>query len=389
MSQRVPSCDVDDNNNYIPTPTKFPLLPNSNFTTHEVPMLNYQDGELPCKKGEPKTEEGTIGNLTTWDKPRTNDDTLESIVNQHVIRNNNNWHKFVTMDALVPCCSKQGTQKKVVVELGRVGACMSGCSARVAYSSEGEARVPVTRELSGGNKDLSVSGSETYPKELSLAFNSASIGSPENTTSSGKHCTGTTTNDDRDSFSHRRSWSEARNEDYKTRVDRSSEESNKRIKASAIHNQSERRRRDKINQRMKELQKLVPNSSKRDKASMLDEVIQYMRQLQAQVQMMNWMKMYSSMMLPITMQQQQLKMSMMMTQMCIGMGMNKDMVMNMNGINIPVIPPLLHPNPFMPMPSFDQLQGAPPEKSVTMDAYSRMAALYHQLYNPPASSSKS
>uniref|UniRef100_K7K3M7 BHLH domain-containing protein n=3 Tax=Glycine subgen. Soja TaxID=1462606 RepID=K7K3M7_SOYBN len=179
------------------------------------------------------------------------------------------------------------------------------------------------------------------------------------------------------------------------KVERSSG-SNKRIKAnSVVHNQSERRRRDKINQRMKELQKLVPNSSKTDKASMLDEVIQYMKQLQAQVQMMNWMKMYTTMMLPITMQQQQqqLKMSMMMAQMGMGMGMgmgmNKDMVMNMNSMNIPGIPPMLPFPPFMPMVSCgDQLQGTP-EKSVTMDAYSKMASLYdQQLFHPPASSSK-
>ena len=114
-----------------------------------------------------------------------------------------------------------------------------------------------------------------------------------------------------------------------------------------------------------------------DKASMLDEVIQYMKQLQAQVQMMNWMKMYTSMMLPITMQQQQqqqqLKMSMMMAQMGMGMGMSKDMVMNMNSMNIPGFPPMLPFPSFMPMaPCGDQLQGTPgkvlaPHASVTKD----------------------
>ncbi|RLN42629.1 transcription factor UNE10 isoform X2 [Panicum miliaceum] len=60
--------------------------------------------------------------------------------------------------------------------------------------------------------------------------------------------------------------------------------STKRSRAAAIHNESERKRRDRINQKMKTLQKLVPNSSKTDKASMLDEVIDYLKQLQAQVQ---------------------------------------------------------------------------------------------------------
>ncbi|KAG4403540.1 hypothetical protein GLYMA_01G133501v4 [Glycine max] len=398
MSQRVPNCDVDDSN--IPTASKFPL-PNFNFISHEVPMLGYQVGELPCKKGQPSTYEGSNGNLTTWDKPRTSGGTLESIVNQHV---SENCYKLVAMDALVPC-SKQGTRK--AVESGRLGACRESSSTRVAsrarVAAQEEvgkragmvARLPTTLELSGC-KDWSVSGSETCRRELSVTFNSATTGSPENTTSAGRQCTGTTTNDDRDSISHLISQSEVPDEDYMAaKVERSSG-SNKRIKAnSVVHNQSERRRRDKINQRMKELQKLVPNSSKTDKASMLDEVIQYMKQLQAQVQMMNWMKMYTTMMLPITMQQQQqqLKMSMMMAQMGMGMGMgmgmNKDMVMNMNSMNIPGIPPMLPFPPFMPMVSCgDQLQGTP-EKSVTMDAYSKMASLYdQQLFHPPASSSK-
>ncbi|CAN0896052.1 Transcription factor UNE10 [Linum grandiflorum] len=61
----------------------------------------------------------------------------------------------------------------------------------------------------------------------------------------------------------------------------------RRSRASDVHNQSERRRRDRINQKMKALQKLVPNANKTDKASMLDEVIDYLRQLRAQVEMMN------------------------------------------------------------------------------------------------------
>nr|KYP36393.1 Transcription factor UNE10 [Cajanus cajan] len=330
MSQRVPSCDVEDHNNVnIPTPTKTPLpIPNSNFIPHEVPMFGYQ-GQVACIQGQPRTvTSGASGGAAG---------TLESIVN-------NNQHNLVTMDALVPSFMQQ---PQAVV-----------------------ARVPTTRDFSSSTRDWSVSATDTCPRDLSAAaFNSAS-----------------TTYDDRDSISHLRSQSEARNEDYKRRrVDRSSE-SNKRIKASAVHNQSERRRRDKINQRMKALQKLVPNSSKTDKASMLDEVIQYMKQLQAQVEMMNWMKMYSSMMLPTITMQQQLKMSMMMAHMCIGMGMNKDVIMNMNNMNmnIPVIPPLLHPAPFLSMR--DQLQGAQ-DKSVNMEAYG-MAALYHQLYNSSYSSSK-
>ncbi|KAH1119913.1 hypothetical protein AAZX31_17G228300 [Glycine max] len=46
------------------------------------------------------------------------------------------------------------------------------------------------------------------------------------------------------------------------------------------------RRRSRINEKMKALQNLIPNSNKTDKASMLDEAIEYLKQLQLQVQML-------------------------------------------------------------------------------------------------------
>ncbi|CAH2043175.1 unnamed protein product [Thlaspi arvense] len=58
----------------------------------------------------------------------------------------------------------------------------------------------------------------------------------------------------------------------------------KRNNDAQFHNLSEKRRRSKINEKMKALQKLIPNSNKTDKASMLDEAIEYMKQLQLQVQ---------------------------------------------------------------------------------------------------------
>ncbi|CAA3012567.1 transcription factor SPATULA-like [Olea europaea subsp. europaea] len=62
--------------------------------------------------------------------------------------------------------------------------------------------------------------------------------------------------------------------------------SSKRSRAAEIHNLSEKRRRSQINEKLKALQNLVPNSSKTDKASMLDEAIEYLKQLQLQVQML-------------------------------------------------------------------------------------------------------
>ncbi|XP_040948601.1 transcription factor SPATULA-like [Gossypium hirsutum] len=52
--------------------------------------------------------------------------------------------------------------------------------------------------------------------------------------------------------------------------------SSKRSRAAEVHNLSEKRRRSRINEKMKALQNLIPNSNKTDKASMLDEAIEYL-----------------------------------------------------------------------------------------------------------------
>ncbi|KAJ8763271.1 hypothetical protein K2173_026172 [Erythroxylum novogranatense] len=62
--------------------------------------------------------------------------------------------------------------------------------------------------------------------------------------------------------------------------------SSKRSRTAEVHNLSEKRRRSRINEKMKALQNLIPNSNKTDKASMLDEAIEYLKQLQLQVQML-------------------------------------------------------------------------------------------------------
>ncbi|EEC70435.1 hypothetical protein OsI_01449 [Oryza sativa Indica Group] len=63
--------------------------------------------------------------------------------------------------------------------------------------------------------------------------------------------------------------------------------STKRSRTAEVHNLSERRRRDRINEKMRALQELIPNCNKIDKASMLDEAIEYLKTLQLQVQMMS------------------------------------------------------------------------------------------------------
>ncbi|KAK8688332.1 hypothetical protein V6N13_087101 [Hibiscus sabdariffa] len=61
----------------------------------------------------------------------------------------------------------------------------------------------------------------------------------------------------------------------------------KKNRKPEVHSLSEKRRRDKINKKMRALQELIPNCDKVDKASVLDEAIEYLKTLQLQVQMMS------------------------------------------------------------------------------------------------------
>ncbi|CAM0948939.1 unnamed protein product [Alopecurus aequalis] len=70
-------------------------------------------------------------------------------------------------------------------------------------------------------------------------------------------------------------------------VDESAATRCKRRRAAQEHNLSERRRRDRINEKMRALQELVPHCNKTDRASMLDEAIEYLKSLQLQVQVMS------------------------------------------------------------------------------------------------------
>ncbi|KAA8520474.1 hypothetical protein F0562_014730 [Nyssa sinensis] len=472
MSQCVPSWDVDEGPTN-PRITLH-ALSNSNSSAPDVPMLDYEVAELIWENGQlamhglgpprvpSKPPATTSPTKYTWEKPRAGG-TLESIVNQATRLPQGKpamggsgdelvpWidrHRPVavaaaaasanmTMDALVPCSNrKEQPSTQVQDSVPGIGTGVVACSTRVGSCSgaatfdnskddealkraNGASRVAVAATHEWSSRD---SGSATFgrdsrqvtldtcERELGVGgFTSTSMGSPENT-SSAKQCTKATTADDHDSVCHSRSQRGTGDGEDKKKTTGKSSVSTKRSRAAAIHNQSERKRRDKINQRMKTLQKLVPNSSKTDKASMLDEVIEYLKQLQAQIQMMSRMNM-SPIMLPMALQQQ-LQMSMM-APMGMGLGMGMGMgVMDMNTIarpNITGIPPVLHPTAFMPLTSWDGTGTGTGDRlptpatvipdplstflacqsqPMTMDAYSRMAALYQQLHQTPPPGSK-
>ncbi|KAL0909446.1 hypothetical protein M5K25_020318 [Dendrobium thyrsiflorum] len=76
--------------------------------------------------------------------------------------------------------------------------------------------------------------------------------------------------------------------DYESLDGKKPVQRSRRTRAAEVHNLSERKRRDRINEKMKALQDLIPHCTKSDKASMLDEAIEYLKSLQQQVQLM-WM----------------------------------------------------------------------------------------------------
>ncbi|XP_076906296.1 transcription factor PIF1-like [Bidens hawaiensis] len=86
----------------------------------------------------------------------------------------------------------------------------------------------------------------------------------------------------------------------------------KKSRSAEVHNLSERRRRDRINEKMKTLQELIPRCNKSDKASMLDDAMEYLKSLQMQVQMMSMGCNMVPMMVP-------------MPPMAMGMGTNRPM----------------------------------------------------------------
>ncbi|GAV69282.1 HLH domain-containing protein, partial [Cephalotus follicularis] len=349
MSQCVPSTSRDLDYH---SPPRLSLRSHCNFSASAVPKLNYEVAELTWENGQlamhglsptPMPARSQVGN---WEKPRSSG-TLESIVNQAtglpqrkatVDRSRENqlpeWietHRGVvsttmtmTMDTPVPCSSMMDSVSEIT------GSCTLRCptvvgSCSVASTQDEdvpltEARVTVPPEWSskdfGRNQNSQCENVDTCQRDLGVGLTSTSFGSPENTTV----CNSTT--------SQREA---APDEEKDNKGNQKSSLSTRRTRAAAIHNQSERRRRDKINRRMKTLQKLVPNSNKTDKASMLDEVIEYVKQLQTQVQIMSRMSL-QAMTLPMAIQQQ-LQISMM-TPMSMGMGMS---IMDLSSIARPNI----------------------------------------------------
>ncbi|KAG2712067.1 hypothetical protein I3760_04G107900 [Carya illinoinensis] len=157
--------------------------------------------------------------------------------------------------------------------------------------------------------------------------------------------------------------------------------STKRSRAAEVHNLSERRRRDRINEKMKALQELIPRCNKfqSDKASMLDEAIEYLKSLQLQVQMMSMGCGMVPMMFP-GVQQYMPAMGM-----GIGMGMGMDMGRSMMpfpnmlaGSALQTSAAAAHLGPRYPIPAFHMPPVPAPDPS-RIHATNRPQQMLHSI----------
>lgn len=375
MSQCVPNWDLDD-----------PPRPNSQILlSSSIPLSDFDVTELTWENGHLSAHSLNHRRVNKPTPKYPSSETLEAIVNQAKL--------------LVPAPSWK------LSTASAIGSC---------NGAAGKKRPRLTGGEGSGSPDDSLLVTDTFGTD-EFAGRGGGTGSPETeNTSFGGGGAGSrplTAVDEQDSACHYRTTSpsgsqrDAAGEDEEKVTERGtirSTISTKRSRAAAVHNQSERKRRDRINQRMRTLQKLVPNSSKTDKASMLDEVIDYLKQLQAQVQMMSMIGSMPAMMMPM----QQFQMSVMaqmaqmqMAQMGMGMGMG---MMDMGSLARPTpvgIPPVLPTTSFLPVvggswdPSamqqpngtvvpdpFSAFITCPTQQPGTMDAYQRMTGMYQQLF---------
>ncbi|XP_057519913.1 transcription factor PIF7-like isoform X1 [Amaranthus tricolor] len=312
------------------------LVPMSNF---EVTELTWENGQLAMHELGSIFEAPTRTTTTSPTKPTWGhgegraSDTLESIVHQATYCNNQ--HSLNLMSGSAP---HQHSAHQTRENVGPSPP-SSGLMKKRAHSQSENCAVRRKND-----HEMRASASENTPfckdnnKENSTNDTTmmtwASFESP-------RSFTRTKTTTDEDSACH---GSENQDEERDTKGETGRSYTTRKGRAAAVHNQSERRRRDRINQKMKALQKLVPNANKTDKASMLDEVIEYLKQLQAQIQMMTNARFMPQFMMPLGMQQHFNQMSLL-ARMGIGAGLGMGLGATMSAMHPanPAISQMMNP----------------------------------------------
>ncbi|KAL9243264.1 hypothetical protein vseg_017172 [Gypsophila vaccaria] len=317
----------------------------SNF---EVTELTWENGQLAMHELGGIFPPPPVSTSSSSPKPTWEDDgggggvgdTLESIVHQATCCNKH-------VPKLMPEPQQQANFGSVVASSGGKWAEKSGqikttCPPQPPGMVKKRTRSEVEhRGLTNDHESACASANAAFSRENNeTTMMTWSYESPRSSTR-------TKTINDEDSACQ--GGSENQDEERETKGETGRSYPTRKGRAAAVHNQSERRRRDRINQKMKALQKLVPNSSKTDKASMLDEVIDYLKQLQAQVQMMSHARFMPQMMMPLGIQQHLHQMSLLAR---MGMGAGLGMGIGMSETpNIGLTPPAPQPIPSMLLPS--------------------------------------
>uniref|UniRef100_A0A803M0X2 BHLH domain-containing protein n=1 Tax=Chenopodium quinoa TaxID=63459 RepID=A0A803M0X2_CHEQI len=278
----------------------------------EVAELTWENGQLamhelggifqsPTTTPSKATWNGGVGRVT---------DTLESIVHQATYCNSKQTPNLMTASA--------SHQQSGIQNMENVGSSVVASSGGKWAENSGHIQTPV---------------GPLPPPPPGLM--------KKRTRSESENCAARNTNDHEMSACASAN-AENQEEERETKGETGRSYTTRKGRAAAVHNQSERRRRDRINQKMKALQKLVPNASKTDKASMLDEVIEYLKQLQAQVQMMTNARFMPQIMMPLGMQQHFHQMSLL-ARVGMGMGMLDTSSMGAAHPAPQSIPSMIHP----------------------------------------------
>ncbi|XP_006837031.3 transcription factor UNE10 isoform X1 [Amborella trichopoda] len=378
------------------------------ISDYHVAELTWENGHL-AMHGLESVRPVKLKSKPLW--TRTGSDMLESVVQQaaQVAQANEprvspnepmSWLPHCApKKAIEPQAAHKGglvqTIDRIPVNMSSVVASTSG----ICGNSEGSLR---DREKStpgfvaegaseGACTTVDDNGSGSFGRDIETTWMTwASLESPSST---GKA--------DCSSKCKRRSQAE-KDDEVENKTDTGRSQSTKRSRSATVHNQSERRRRDRINERMKALQKLVPNASKTDKASMLDEVIEYLKQLQAQVQMINLRSMPHMMMpmaMPLTqamfghhggMAMPSLGMAMSVMDACASGAHPTPLIHPATASFMPpallathAMPACVSPEPSSSVPKVMQdPYSAFLAQSMNMDLYNKMAAFYQQMQQP-------
>lgn len=377
-------------------------------------MSKFEFSELTWQNGYLATHElggilPTAPTKSTWGR---RDDTLESIVHQATSHG-----QGITTDKTVHHHINVANKKRPIIVAssdGKWGENLSQVEMALGFPRKRdwtEYSNQCERNYNSSNQELGepsacASASATFCRGQDTTMMTwASLESPQSPKSKSAY--------EDSAFLDDRETQETKGEANESRSTRQT----RRSRIASVHNQSERRRRERINQKMRALQKLVPNANKTDKASMLDEVIAYLKQLQAQVHMMSMRNNMPQMMMPLGMQQQQqLQLQQLQMSLLARMGMGFGLGMNTGMLDMSTLAqcfsPIIHQNsatpatpnlvtqPFVSAPvikpeatptqgtsntsvPFNDPYSAFLAQSMNLELYNKMTA-YHQQVNQAA-----